>query len=456
MGKATKTIKQRLEYRPSIAAWFETTQTLFNQIAEFYFEVIQAHPGILDLNDLEALAALEQLTHATKAHCHPPFPLTIICEGIPAMFRRATINVALGSARALRSQFARWHKRKVRSEAKGKKYTIRPPAPPRVWNRSPTLYAGMWKDRQKSTIMLKLWTGTSWAWVKIRVAGQVLLEGWEPNSPSLVPHKTGWWLHTPVEKRVKSPGSVAKQIAMNPETRICAVDLNLDQHSAVCTIQTGEGTVLATRFTGNGKQAHGFRKSLLGRIARRRSETGIIALGEQDNAHLWAKVRHLDEQMAHLVSRRIVDFARQYGATVLVFEHLGNLRPEKGRYSKRSNAKRMYWLKGRIFRYARYKAWAEGIVTCRVSPWNTSRECARCHASIIRYAEGQPVEGYRAGAPLVLCSVCHMRGNADRNASIVIGQRLISKHQEKPLARPKGRSAKAEGLSHSQDAKQKN
>ncbi|NWJ95777.1 MAG: hypothetical protein HXX20_08350 [Chloroflexi bacterium] len=56
---------------------------------------------------------------------------------------------------------------------------------------------------------------------------------------------------------------------------------------------------------------------------------------------------------------------------------------------------------------------------------------------LVRYAEGQgqPREGYKVGAPLVYCPVCGMRGNADRNASIVIGQRFLARYQnlkEKP------------------------
>ena len=124
-------------------------------------------------------------------------------------------------------------------------------------------------------------------------------------------------------------------------------------------------------------------------------------------------------------------------------------------------------MKGRIFRYAKYKAWNEaGIITCRVNPKDTSRECARCGGRLIRYAQGQPAEGYQMGAPLVICPDCQMRGHADRNASLRIGQRLLARYrnipkqeepEEKPHAPlPRGeRSAKAEGVLGSQDAKGK-
>jgi putative transposase len=49
MAKATTTIRQVLNYQPEHAAWFAANQDLFNRVTAFYFEVIQAHAGLLDL-----------------------------------------------------------------------------------------------------------------------------------------------------------------------------------------------------------------------------------------------------------------------------------------------------------------------------------------------------------------------------------------------------------------------
>ena len=388
-----KTIRESVHYPSQCAEYFAANQALFNRVVAFYFEVLQAHEGVLDLTTKEALTTLETLTHATKKNPSPLLPLTEIAESIPAMFRRAAINAALGSARSFSSSLKKWRRRKEQATTKqGRKsakkaFRERPPVPPRRWNKSVPLYAGM------------------------------------------------WWLHTPMEKTFPSPPKIAEQLTA-AATRICAVDLNLDEHLAVCTVQSVEGTILATRFIGRGREIAGFRKHQLGRIARNRSRTGIIAENEQDNADLWRKIRTVDSQVAHQVSARIVQFATEQGAAILVFEHLGNLKPEKGTYSRRGNTKRAFWMKGRIFTYAKYKAWSQGLLTSRVNPRNTSRECHRCHAQVIRYSAGQAVEGYTLGAPLVLCQVCQMRGQADRNASLVIGQRLIERYaapfKEKP------------------------
>jgi IS605 OrfB family transposase len=462
MAKATKTIQQPLGYKPEHTAWFVATKVLFNQVAAYYFEAIQAHPGILDLDTKAAILALESLTHATKAHPHPVMPLSTIAENIPTVFRRAALSAALGSARSFSSNLTKWRKQKEKALAKGKKFTIHPPIPPRCWNKPVTCYAGQWRERTSSSIVLKLWTGTSWAWVKCRLLGRDIPDGWEPRSTQLVLHGSQWWLHTPLERAFKSPGKVETQLTTNPDVHICSVDLNIDKHLAVCTIQTVEGTVLATQFIDGGKALHGFRKKLLGRIARKRGKTRIIAEGEQDNAALWAKVRNVDKQAAHRVSCRIVDFAKKHRATILVFEHLGHFRPQKGKYSKRGNEKRTYWLRGKIFKYSKYKAWNEGIVTSRVSPWNTSRECARCGAPVARYNAGQPAEGYTPGAPLVYCSACQMRGHSDRNACIVIGQRLLTRYQKTPSQKKPStplsrieRSLRKEGDARSQVAKRR-
>ncbi len=460
MAKATTTMKQALSYRSAHAAWFAATHTLFNQVAAFYFEVIAAHPAILDLSNKEALTALETLTHTTSGNPHPVMPLACaITADIPAMFRRAAIHAALGSAHSFYTRLEKWRKQKEKTRARGKKFSIRPPVPPRRWNRSVTLYAGQWKERTSTTIMLKLWTGSSWAWIKCGLQGRNFPEEWDVKSPTLVQDGPHWNLYTAVQKQFAPPSKAEYQLSTNSETRLCSIDLNITEHLAVCSIQTVEGTVVATRFLGGGKQLHGLRKRQLGRVARNRSKTGLIAEGERDNVALWSKIRALDEESAHQVSHRIVEFAKQHQASILVFEHLGHFRPQKGKYSRRGNEKRSYWLRGKIFKYTKYKSWNEGIVTCRVSPRNTSRACARCGALVARYDARKPAEDYTPGAPLVSCPQCHMHGNSDRNASLVIGQRLLARsHQTSSQEKPQApllteRPVKTGGVRRSQDAK---
>ena len=83
MSQATQTIRQKLATRPHLARWCQATKDLFNTIAAFYFDVLQAHPAVLDLNDTEALTALERLTHATRKNPHPVMPLSQVTADAP-------------------------------------------------------------------------------------------------------------------------------------------------------------------------------------------------------------------------------------------------------------------------------------------------------------------------------------------------------------------------------------
>jgi putative transposase len=212
MAKATTTLKQVLNYQPHHAAWFASTQELFNRVAAFYFEVITAHEGVLDLSSQEALTALETLTHTTKENPTPVMPLAERVENVPAMFRRAAIHAALGSARSFSTHLAKWRAKKEKAQAKGKKFSEHPPVPPRTWNKSPTLYAGQWKDRTQTSILLKLWTGRCWSWLKVRITGREVPTDVEMGSPSLIRRGNHWWLHTPLEKQFSSPPKIEQQV----------------------------------------------------------------------------------------------------------------------------------------------------------------------------------------------------------------------------------------------------
>ncbi len=159
MAKATTTIRQMLNHCPDVQAYFTANQALFNRVASFYFDVIQAHVKVLDLSNKEALTALEKLTHTTELNPHPVMP--------------------------------------------------------RTWNKSATLYAGMWKDRTDSSISIKVWTGASWSWIRVRITGCEIPEGFQLCSPQLVRKGKLWYLHTPLEKKISNPVKIEKQIKTN-------------------------------------------------------------------------------------------------------------------------------------------------------------------------------------------------------------------------------------------------
>ncbi|MDF9409511.1 zinc ribbon domain-containing protein [Pelotomaculum isophthalicicum JI] len=405
----TKTIKQTLEYR--FPEWLKLTEGLFNEVTAFYFSIIKEHDLILGLTNKKALTELERLTHKTKDNPSPLFPLR---WDIPAMFRRACINTAIGAARSFFSKLKRWKDAKAKAEAKGKKFKYRPPVPPREWQRNTLFYTGQYKGYTGKSIMLKLYDGSTWRWVKYHLTGRRVQDGWKIGCPRAVIKKNRIELHFPVEKEKPAVKSVAEQVK-DPNLKICAVDLNTCDKLAVCGIFKSDGTQVATRFIRGGDNLNGRRKRLLGIIATKLSLTGSLNKDEQDNKALWNKIHNIDDNEAHRVSRRILDFALEHGASIIVFEHSNSFKPEQGKYSRRANSRRSYWLRGRIFHYTKYKAWEYGIITSRVNPKDISRLCAGCGAEIDRRA------------PLFTCK-CGKKGSVDLNTVRNIGKKFFLRY----------------------------
>ncbi|RUS99309.1 hypothetical protein DSM106972_077510 [Dulcicalothrix desertica PCC 7102] len=80
-----------------------------------------------------------------------------------------------------------------------------------------------------------------------------------------------------------------------------------------------------------------------------------------------------------------MNFAVKHDCKVIVFEYLTSLRPIKGKYSKRSNQKRMYWLKSKIYLYTSHIARTKhNLLSARVNPKNTSKYSAIDNSELLR------------------------------------------------------------------------
>ena len=123
----------------------------------------------------------------------------------------------LGAARSFYSNLTKWRKRKEKAEAKGKKFTEHPSVPPRTWNKSATLYAGMWKERGGFIYHDQSLDGQH---VELDSVFASLVERCQRASTCAVRNwytevGIGGILHTPVEKKIKNPVKIEKQIKTN-------------------------------------------------------------------------------------------------------------------------------------------------------------------------------------------------------------------------------------------------
>jgi putative transposase len=426
-----KTLRYNIVTTDKVSALLDNTVSVYKEVVTYYLHVFQENLHIIDSSQWLRMA--EMLTHQTKSNPNPKYDYDSTFPHFPSGLRRAAISDAYGLACSWQTNYKRWQKRKqkiaeknIKRLSEGKKpvrFREHPPLFPTEARDWPTYYDTECRILDEHHILLKVYTGKAYARRKVALfQPMVIPEGYEAGSPKLILKPNGWQLHIPVFLKRQTGLTKVVNLINDPDTRICCVDLGINRH-AVMTIQDVNGRVLATRII-SGKQDNHRRKRYLEKISRLQKQTKMTPEGQSFAKDLWTKVRNFNNNIAHQVSRQIVDFAKQHGVKIIVFEYLTNLRPENGTRSRRLNRKMAHWVKGRIFRYTQYKGLHTGIVTCRVSPKNTSARCPYCGMlTIERYSES----GH--GVDLARCSNCGIHGvNSDFVGSYGIGTNFRVKH----------------------------
>jgi IS605 OrfB family transposase len=411
-----------------VAAQFDQTVEQYRQVVSFYLNVFQEHQEIL--GNGEWLKITEHLTHTTRRNPLPRYDFDLQFPNYPSGMRRAAISEAYGSACSWGSSYLKWQTEKEKHEIKNRQrelagkhpilFVKHPPQYPSDCRSWPSFYGTECKILDDHHVKVKLFIGGDYTYRKVALLESLTVpEGYLSGSPTLVHKAWGWELHFPIglQKRLNLI-KIDEQFFL-PGFLFCSVDLGINNH-AVLTIQDAKGRVYATKFISGGKDIH-LRKRLLEKIVRLQKQTKSIPEGERFAKDLWDKISNFNNDIAHQVSRQIVNFAKEHGATVIVFEHLTNLKPEKGAKSHWLNRKLGYWLKARIFEYNQYKALHASILTSRVNPKYTSARCPYCgYLTIKRYTPS-----HKRGVKLARCTNCRTHGvNSDFVGSMGIGAKF--------------------------------
>jgi len=189
---------------------------------------------------------------------------------------------------------------------------------------------------------------------------------------------------------------------------VVGVDLGL-RYNAVITLLHKNGKITEVEFLKYRRLMHKIRM-LWHRIDELKS---MLPEGQRTSKRiqrLWRKIKRINNWIAHNVSKKIVEIAKENNA-MIALENLKGLRPVKGKNSKKNNRRIGNWVRGKIVKYTIYKANWEGIKVKLVNAKNTSKKCHLCGS-----------QGLRAGANF-FCEHCKHSYNADFNASVNIGIR---------------------------------
>ncbi len=127
------------------------------------------------------------------------------------------------------------------------------------------------------------------------------------------------------------------------------------------------------------------------------------------------KIGRLNADIAHKVSKKIVNNAIENKASAIAFEELKKFNPKKKKMKKKTNFRLSMWMRKRIQEYTVYKAGLNGVPVVTVDPKHTSQRCPRCN-----HTERKNRKGI-----FFSCQHCSYTNNADRVGSINIAQRYL-------------------------------
>lgn len=363
--------------------YVKLTQLLFNDCVMFYvsqmssnLELFLSTPSDLLYKTYEKRIFIEPILNAAR---------------IPQDLRRAAIKKAAGVVKSWHTNFERWMKRIERSKSchtlkkrtRLKKKAGKPPVLPLATNFPIQVYSGMFKDDTGDSLVVKLWTGKAWQYQKVSYRCRELPSGYVKGTFALIYDENQLKLVWVIQKNTPSKGKLVDHIKAYGKLRILSIDLNLDDPIVVGKVLEGyEDTSVVVeianlRIKGNNRLHH-LRKRYLGQIAKAKSLTNTkteLGVSPPDNfcSKLWKRIKNLEKELVETISHSIVEIANAHNCNVIVFENLKTLKPQNGKYSRRSNTKRSFWVAKKIQKRVEQKALNRySIYTVRVNPRYTS------------------------------------------------------------------------------------
>lgn len=402
-GTSTITYQKKLLCRHP--EWLAATKALYNEVLNFYYGLLNRYPDISSLSSQPALRELEKLTIRSRNQAEPRVSLPF--DKLPVYFRRAAINGAIALMHSYREKHRNWELGQKSGEAE--------PMPAGEISASPVFYKGMYKEFLQDSILLKVYTGKSWCWMKCRLKGRGLPEQESVQwlSPSVVSGKKYPMLHIPVKAPVEDARTVKER--MEAGERVLGVAFSNADALAVCAVCEADGRVVGSRFIRGGKAYGHHSKRLMEKIRENRKVMGKKFDWSGANKKYWEHKKRLREYYAHKVSREIVSFCKEYGVKVIAITKTEGEMPV---YVKRNLGDGSpYLLHKLIEEKLSYKAWKEGLVITGVRPHYTASKCSICRSYLIK--EEKEGREYR-------CKGGH-QGNRSLNTAKNIGKMSLKK-----------------------------
>ncbi|NEO20998.1 MULTISPECIES: transposase [unclassified Moorena] len=406
--KVIRTDKWKLNPSSEQKALFAETVKVYRQACRYLVGIIYTDWSELGgLTADQLTPAVEKLMHETAKRPNIKYPqFNKAFYKFPSYYRRAAIAFAAGQVSSFVTRYREWQ------SGNRKKRDSKPPRLNGDAGCYPALYKGQcYKLHGFDQVEIKVFDGKNWVWTMVQIT--VLRERHQVTtnkmmSPSLIFNDRCCHLSVPF---------TCKPEKRKPEANVTAVDLGINTTATVAVV-THDGTVIHRDFIHLGRDIDR-RDKRLKSVSVRASKT----MGKGGKLHkgfcskTYKKCQRINNQISHIVSKRIVEMAEKFNSEAIVFENLKGWKPKGGR--KRSNLRQRFhgWLKAKIRDFTEMK-WAElGGRVIEVVAAYTSKLAFDGSGTVKRNSQKYSLATFPSGK----------RFNADLNGAYNIGARGVFK-----------------------------
>jgi len=329
---------------------FAKTVKVYRRLCRYLVGVVFTHWTQLGgLTSERVTPAVERLIHSTAQNPNVTYSsIDRVFHKFPSYYRRAAISFAVGQVSSFVTRYREWQ-----SGIRGRRDAKPPKLNPNA-GCYPVLYRGQcYKLHGFDQIEIKVFTGFDWIWTTVQITGLRERHTIDSNkllSPSLIFNDHACHLSVPFECHPRKRYT---------EKNVVAVDLGINT-TATVSVVSFDGTVIHREFIHPGRDIDR-RDKRLKSVSTRASKTmgkgGKLHKGFCSNT--YRKCRNLNEQIAHSVSKRIVQIAKQFNTDAIVFENLKGWKARGGRKGSTLRQRFHGWLKAKIREYTEMK-WLEG------------------------------------------------------------------------------------------------
>ena len=416
-------MEQIVSYRVKIRHYnsiLKPTVSVYRDAVRFFINVCENEwAGLCKINGANyRMRRIEHLTHRTKQNPTPPYSFDDADKRFykfPSYLRRAAINCAQGMVQSYHSNLENWEK--ADPKTRGRKPflpKVTAAVMPVLYHKASFVRTGDYSAR------IKVFIRNTWDWIDVELkksdADYILrhFNGQNSSSPALQRKGKEWFLCFAFTDRITLPKKTenASNTAGYKEN-ILAVDLGINRACTLCCMNH-KGTILGRRTLKLPKEEDSL-KHALGRIRKAQKQ------GAKRTPRLWARAKGISKDIAVKTAAFIVDAAKDYGVSTIVFEHLDIRGRKRGSKKQRLH----HWRAIEVQRIVEDRAHRNGIRISRVCAWGTSR---------LAFDGSGPVERGINGN----YSICRFNGgkiyDCDLNASYNIGARYFVRSIVKSLS----------------------